>query len=128
MTAPDRCTNRLMAACLLGAVLSVIVILDYSGYPYPPYELLILEYHLRNQDLPGALLLAALALAAWLPPLQRAALALVAAIARHPRLTAAAAFVAICLGTLYVARNHPIAQDEYAALLQSRIFAAGSLT
>jgi len=128
MPSSERCTNGLMALCLLAAALSVIVILDYSGYPHPLYELWILEYHLRNQDLAGALLLAALALAARFPPAQRKALALVDAVGRHPWRTAAAAFVALCLGTLYVELGHPIAQDEYAALLQSRIFAAGSLT
>lgn len=124
----ERCSYALTAACLLAAALSVVVILDYSGYPFAPHELWILEYHLRRQDLPGALLLAALALAAWWPALRRAALAAVAVVARHPWRIAAAAFVLLCLGTLYVEQNHPIAQDEYTALLQSRIFAAGSLT
>ena len=128
MRANDRCTHAMLASCLLAGVLCTIVILDYSGYPFAPYELWILEYHLRNQDLAGSALLALIVLVAWLPAGRQKALAFVDAVSRHPRLVAAAAFVALCLGTLFVELDHPIAQDEYAALLQSRIFAAGSLT
>jgi hypothetical protein len=36
-------------------------------------------------------------------------------------------WVGLSLGTLVVYRNHPLAMDEYAALFQARIFAAGSI-
>lgn len=124
----DPCVKALVAACALAGVLSIIVILDFSGYPNPAYRYWILEYNLRTQDLAGAVLLMALAAAACLPQGRAAALGLVGAIARHPWRTAAATFAALCLGTLFIEHNHPLAQDEYAALFQSRAFAAGHLT
>ena len=124
----DRCVKALAAACALGCALSIIVILDFSGYPYEAQRRWILEYNLRTQDLAGALLVLAIAAAALVPAGRAAALALVDAIARRPWTTAALAFAALCLGVLLVGQNHPLAQDEYAALFQSRAFAAGELT
>jgi hypothetical protein len=69
-----------------------------------------------------------LVLAACLAPTRSAALAFVEAISRHPWRTAGATFVVLCLGAVYVEHNHPVSQDEYAALFQSRAFAAGRLT
>jgi hypothetical protein len=124
----DPCVKALVASCALAGVLSIIVILDFSGYPNPAYRYWILEYNLRTQDLAGAALLMALAAAACLQQGRAAALGLVDAIARHPWRTAAATFAILCLGTLFIEHNHPLAQDEYAALFQSRAFAAGRLT
>ena len=124
----DRCVKALAAACALGCALSIIVILDFSGYPHEAQRRWILEYSLRTQDVAGALLLLAIAAAALIPAGRAAALGLVDAIARRPWTTAALAFVALCAGALLVAQSHPLAQDEYAALFQSRVFAAGRLT
>jgi hypothetical protein len=33
----------------------------------------------------------------------------------------------LCLGSFFVYRNHPLSMDEYAAVFQSRVFAAGAL-
>jgi hypothetical protein len=121
-------TRALVVFCLLIGGLSIVVILDYTGYPYAPYRYLLLEYFLRTQDLAGAVLLMALVLAACLPRTRGPALAFVDMVSRHPWRTAGVAFVVLCLGTLYVEHNHPLAQDEYTALFQSRVFAAGRLT
>jgi hypothetical protein len=118
----------LVALSLLAGVLSVIIILDYTGYPYAPLRYWISEYLLRTQDLTGSAVLMALVLAACLAPTRSAALAFVDAISRHPWQTAGVTFVLLCLGAAYVQHNHPVAQDEYAALFQSRAFAAGRLT
>src|SRR5436309_1010809 len=124
----DPWTRGLITLCLLAGVISVIVILDYSGYPNPPYQLWIFEYNLRTQDLAGSLLLIALVLIACFAPGRGEALSFVDAIARHPWRVAAVAFAALCLGTLYVEHNHALSQDEYAVLFQSRVFAAGHIT
>jgi len=121
-------TRTLVVLCLLIGGFSLVVILDYSGYPFPPYRYWLLEYFLRTQDLAGAVLLMALVLAACLPRTQGPALAFVDMVSRHPWRTAGVTFVVLCLGTLYVEHNHPLAQDEYAALFQSQVFAAGRLT
>lgn len=124
----DPCTRALAASCLLIGALSLVVILDYTGYPFAPYRYWILEYNLRTQDVAGAMLLMALAAIACFVPMRQRALGFVDALARHPWRTAAVSFVVLCLGALYVEHNHPLAQDEYAALFQSRAFAAGHLT
>jgi hypothetical protein len=124
----QRCVRALLGACALACALSIVVILDFGGYPYPPDRYLVLGFLARTQDVAGALLVAAIAAAACLPQGRSAALSLVDAVARRPRLTAAAAFIVLCVGALLVEHNHPLAQDEYAALFQSRAFAAGQLT
>jgi hypothetical protein len=124
----DPCTRGLVAACVLVGGLSMIFILDYTGYPFAPYLFLIAEYFLRTQDLAGSVLLIALAVAAYFSPTRSAALGFVDAVSRHPWRTAAITFVVLCIGTLFIEHNHPLAQDEYAALFQSRVFAAGRLT
>src|SRR5919197_494018 len=121
-------TRILVGLSLAAGVVSVIYILDYGGYPFPPYRYWLLEYFLGTQDLHGALLLMGLVVAAYVWPSRTAALGFVDAVAAHPWRTAAITFVALCLGSLYVEHNHALAQDEYAALLQSRVFAAGRLT
>ncbi len=124
----DPCTRALLAMCVLIGALSIIFILDFTGYPFAPDHYWIAEYFLRTQDLTGSALLIALAFAAYVAPGQGAALGFVDAVSRHPWRTAAVTFVVLCLGALYVEHNHPLAQDEYAALFQSRVFAAGRLT
>lgn len=126
----DPWTRALVALSLLIGGLCIVFILDYSGYPYPPFRYWILEYLLRTQDVTGSAVLLALVLAACIAPapMRDAALAFVETIGRNPWRTAAVAFVALCLGTVYIEHNHPLAQDEYAALFQSKAFAAGRLT
>ena len=121
-------TRPLLALLLFAGLLSSLIILDFTGYPHPPHRYWVFEYLLRTQDLGGMVLLTALALAACYTPMRRNALAFVDAVASHPWRTAGVTFAALCLGALYVQHNHPLAQDEYAALFQSRAFAAGRLT
>lgn len=121
-------TWRLAAALVASGVICLVVILDYSGYPFAPHRFWVFPYLLRTQDLAGTLLLMALAIAACLPSTRQTALACVDVVARHPWRTAGIAFTVLCLGTLYVEHNHPLAQDEYAALFQSKVFAAGRIT
>ncbi len=47
--------------------------------------------------------------------------------AAHPWRVAAGAFALFCLGALYVYRAYPLSMDEYAALFQAQVFAAGRL-
>jgi hypothetical protein len=122
--------RRYVAASMAIGVLSIFFILQYTLYPYPPYGLWIADFHLRVQDVPGAALLLALLLAAWLvpAPAAQAACTLAEAMGRRPWTTAGFTFAALCLGALYVEHSYPLAQDEYAALFQSEVFAAGRLT
>ena len=49
------------------------------------------------------------------------------AIGEHPVVVSGIAAALLCVGSLTVYQNHPLAMDEYAQLFQSRIFAAGHL-
>lgn len=118
----------LVTLCLLVGTLSIIFILDFTGYPYPPFRYWILEYRLRTQDLSGSVLLMVLVVAACFAPARRMGLAFVDGLSARPWQAAGITFVVLCLGTLYVEHDYPLAQDEYAALFQSRVFAAGHLT
>jgi hypothetical protein len=124
----DRMTRWFVALCLAGGVIAIIATLDYGAYPYALERYWIYEYLLRTQDVSGGVLLLALALAACLRPGRELALAFADAIGRRPFLAAAALFVALCLGAIFIEHAHPLAQDEYAALFQSKAFAAGRLT
>ena len=126
--ADARPTRWFVAFCLTGGVIALIVAFDYGGYPFALHRFWILEYLLRTQDLAGGALGLALVVAACWRPLQAPALRLVEAIAAYPWRTAALTFVVLCLGALFVEHAHPLAQDEYAALFQSKVFAAGRLT
>jgi hypothetical protein len=120
--------RRLAVLVVLVSAAMAGFILHYVSYPYPIWRGLIFQWLLFHQDLLALALVAAIAVAACVPALQRPAAALVRAIGERPWTTAAATFVALSLGTLYVAHGHALAGDEYLTLMQSRIFAAGRLT
>jgi hypothetical protein len=118
----------LVGLTLLAGLLSLIVVLDYTGYPYPVWRLLVFEYLLREQDIAGSVFFIAIALAACLPRTRSRALDFVQALGRNPWAVAAVAFVALCAAMFAVALNHALAGDEHLTLFQSRAFAAGRLT
>jgi hypothetical protein len=123
-----RWTRAFVALCVLVGLLSIGFILDFTQYPYAPHRRAVAQYLLRTQDITGAALLIAIVLTAAFAPYRDYALHFVERVGRHPWRAAGVAFVVLCLGALFVEHNHPLAQDEYAALFQSRIFAAGRLT
>ena len=71
-------------------------------------------------------LLVCLAALAWRRP--TAALRLVDAVAAHPVRAIAAAAAVMAAGALVVYHAYPLSMDEYAAVFQSKIFAAGAIT
>ena len=52
---------------------------------------------------------------------------LVAALDRNRYFVAAGLWVLLAAGSIFVYRNHPLSMDEYAAVFQARVFAAGQL-
>jgi hypothetical protein len=118
----------LFGLTLVAGLLALIVVLDYTGYPYPGLRLLVFQYLLREQDIAGATLFLAIAVGAFLPRTRSGALAFVDALGRHPWIVAVITFVALCTATVVIALNHPLAGDEHLTLFQSRAFAAGRLT
>lgn len=118
----------LLVFTVLGGLLALIVVLQHTEYPYPVRRLLVFQYLLREQDIVGGLFVIALAVAAYLPGTRSGVLHLAETLGRHPRMVAALTFVTLCASVFVVARNHPLAGDEFLALFQSRVFAAGQLT
>lgn len=123
-----RWTRALVVLSVFVGLASIVWILDYTRFPSEPLRLRIFAYYLRTQDIAGSALLIAIVAAACLPGTRGHALALVAALGRRPWAVAAATFVLLCAGTLFVHHNHALTQDDYQALFQSRVFAAGRLT
>lgn len=118
----------LAALTAAAAAFSVILILDQTQYPFSVPRALIFSYLLRDQDIAGSVLIAAIALAAWLPRTRSAMLDFVGWLAAHPWKVAAASFAGLCVAVFAAAHNHPLAGDEHLALFQSRVFASGRLT
>ncbi len=121
-------SGHLALAGVLAALLCAAFIALYTGFPHEPQRRYIFDYLLQTQDLPGAGLLVLIVVAAAFPPLARPGLALVEWVGRKPRTTALVAFVALCAGQLFIAKDYPLAGDEHLILLQAKAFAAGRLT
>ena len=115
----------LLLWCALGAVLVQLALMRLDGNPrgFSP----IFWYLLSAYDAHGNLLLAALAVAAFLLRRHPGALAAVRYCGDHPWRIAAAALPLLCLGSLTVYRAYPLAMDEYVALFQAGAFAGGRL-
>ena len=109
-------------------LLAALFILQFTRFPSELPRLYIFDYLLRHEDLPGAAVVLAIALAAAVPALGRPALALVEAIGRRPRETALVTFLVLCVAQFLVAKTHALAGDEHLILMQARAFAAGRLT
>jgi hypothetical protein len=118
----------LVALTVLGGLLSLVIVLDHSEYPFAVRRILVFQYLLREQDVAGSVLVIALAVAACIPRTHSGALRLVETLGRHPWTVAALTFVALCASVFAIVRNHPLAGDEHLALFQSKAFAAGRLT
>lgn len=82
---------------------------------------------LRHDIWGSALMLGIFALAALPGQSVAAVRAISLAIARHRWPLAAAIWLLLCLGAIFIYRNHPLSMDEYAASFQAEVFAAGHL-
>ncbi len=89
----------------------------------PIFRFLLIEYDIRYAFLGAALCLLA---ALWNRP--EPVVRIVEFLARHPRGTAAATMGVLGVGTLVVYHDYALCMDEYAAVFQSKIFAAGQIT
>jgi len=117
---------RFLFWCAGGAALVQIVLTGVHAVP--PARLSAAFRFLLGYDTHANLLLLAVAVAAFF--LRRHSIALdgLRACTARPWLLAAVLFPVLCLGSLFVYRNHPLSMDEYAALFQARAFAEGRLT
>ena len=87
----------------------------------------IFYYLFAFQDYLPAFVALALPAAAFIPAIGELGMRLTSACGRRPLAVAAITTVCLCAGSILVYRNHPLSMDEYAAVFQSRAFAAGRL-
>ena len=99
-----------------------IVLLGRNGIPYAIFQRLFL-----HEDLLGALVLIGVILAGLTPPMQTAGMQLGTALGNHPAVAAMATAAVLSVGAFIGYLTHPLSMDEYAAVFQSRVFAAGEL-
>src|SRR3954466_10566643 len=111
-------------------LLCALFILQFTKFPNELPRLYIFDYLLRQEDLPGAAVVIAIALAAALPAIARPALALVDAITprrrrtarpRRPRRARACAlspFFFFGPSLSHTEKNPPLAADEHLILMQ----------
>lgn len=111
----------------IGLTLAAVLFILANSIPGGP-----IFWNLLSADMPSAwLMLALLFLGHWYGQqglgsadwVERKLLAL----DRWRYAVAATLWVVLCAGSLWVYRNHPLSMDEYSALFQARIFAAGAL-
>ena len=88
----------------------------------------IFYYLFVFQDYLPAFVALALPVAAFIPAIGELGMRLTAVCGRRPLAVAAITVVCLCAGSIIVYRNYPLSMDEYAAVFQSRAFAAGRLT
>lgn len=79
------------------------------------------------EDYPAAFLFIVALLVAAVPACQRAAARLADVIGEHPLYASIASGAVFAIGSLYVYHAHPLAMDESAPYMQSKIFAHGAL-
>ncbi len=116
---------RFLLWCAGGTALVHIVLASVHG---PTASKLSAAFRfLLAYDTHGNLLLLAIAVAAFFlrryPNMLNALLACTA----RPWLLAAVLFPVLCLGAFYVYHDYPLSMDEYAALFQAQLFAAGRI-
>jgi hypothetical protein len=125
--ARDRSTCLLFCAAVAGSVL-VLEGIQYLGTHTTPPLTRIYLFLLERQDFWGAAFMLLTLLAALFVPSRLPAAAFLRWIGGHPYSIAFATFMVLCVSSLWVYHNHPLAMDEYAQVFQSRVFAAGHLT
>lgn len=116
---------RLLAWCAVGTALVHLVLwrsADVEGLS------LIFTYLLRVYDAHGNFVLMAVVAGAFVLRRRPDALWLVRFAAERPWTIAALMFALLSLGSLFVYRAYPVSMDEYAALFQAKVFAAGKLS
>lgn len=117
---------RLLLWCAGGTAL-VQLILTNAGAGNPNRFSPIFRYLLDAYDTHGNLLLLAMALCAFALRRRPEALAVVRFCGARPWTAAVFMFPLLCLGSLYVYHDYPLSMDEYAAVFQAKVFAAGAI-
>jgi hypothetical protein len=120
----DNRATRLLLWCLAGGALVQVLLWRWGEFErFTP----IFRHLLRFYDAQGNLLLIGIAACAWLLRRKTLALAPIHFAADRPWTVAALLFPLLCWGSISVYHDHPLSMDEYTAVFQAQVFAAGRL-
>jgi hypothetical protein len=116
--------------CALAMAVTIAIIVNQmslrAGALGPDYVPIFPRLYLF-QDYPASMLYLLVLMAGLVPLLQQIGLRAARYMDEHPLVVSAALFVALGAGAQWVYSAHPLAMDEAAPYMQSRIFAAGRL-
>jgi hypothetical protein len=116
--------------CALSLALSIGIIFNQmtqrAGVLSPDWVPIFQRLYLF-QDYPASILYLLALMLGLVPQLQQAGLRVARYMGEHPLALSAALFVVLGAGAQWVYWAHPVAMDEAAPYMQSRIFAAGRL-
>ncbi len=116
--------TRLLLWCLGASALVQLLLWRWADYTaFSP----IFRHLLRFYDVHGNVVLIGVVVCAWLLRGQQTALAVIRVAAERPWSIAAALFPLLCLGSIVAYHDHPLSMDEYTAVFQAQVFAAGRL-
>jgi hypothetical protein len=114
----------------LAIVLTLLALgfIEINAEPYEP----IFWHLLATYDLPAGWLMVGMLFAAYFSTGKFSgndtrANEFLLALDRRRYEVAVGLWVLLCIGSIWIYRNHPLSMDEYVALFQARVFAAGSL-
>lgn len=116
-----------LTAYALALTIACIIFIVANGIPGGP-----IFWNLLWADLPSAWLMLVVLLAGHWYGEQRHGNAgwverMLLSLERRRYETAAVLWVLLCAGTLWVYRNQPLSMDEYSAVFQAKVFAAGAM-
>lgn len=117
----------LCGLALLVTIAMVALQLSRRSQIFDPESVPIFERLFLFLDFPASLLYVVALLLAMVPAVQRAGSGLARALGKNPSLSALVTFGVLAVGARYAYLAHPLAMDESAPYMQSRIFASGAL-
>ena len=118
---------RVIAGAVGGAALCVVYFHGLDRWGFSTAAFAPIFTRLLAADGPTAWLALGVCASAALWRNPAPPLALASWLGRHPRAVAAVGVAAFAAGSFFVYHRHPLSMDEYAAVFQSQVFAAGRL-
>lgn len=121
---------EVVGLCAVGLLVTIAIVLfqfHLREGVLEPNEIPIFQRLFLFEDYAAALVYLLALLFALVPRVQDAGRRLALAMTESPYWSALGVFVVLSAGSVFVYQVHPLAMDESAPLMQSRIFAAGAL-
>jgi len=127
LPAPSPAHGFLLWCLVGGALVHYFLVMSPANANIPPGFSPIFWYLLKIFDPKANLLLGLIVVCAFALRDNSWVRNLVRYCEQAPWVVAGGVFALLCLGSIYAYHNHPLSEDEYAALFQAKVFAAGKL-